>query len=157
SNAIAQSTIGRWLGDKLLHLDRRRTPPAWARQPFERVFARRATHQPRATSHHQPDTSHRSATSDQRPAASHQSLTTNRQPLTTSRPTVVLFNDTFTNFYHPEIGVAATELLEAAGLDVRLASHGCCGRPLISQGLLGEARALARANADCLYAAAQTG
>jgi len=157
SNAIAQSTIGRWLGDKLLHLDRRRTPPAWARQPFERVFVRRATHKQRATSHHQPDTSRRSATSDQRPAASHQSLTTNHQPLTTSRPTVVLFNDTFTNFYHPEIGVAATEVLEAAGLDVRLASHGCCGRPLISQGLLGEARALARANADSLYAAAQTG
>jgi FAD/FMN-containing dehydrogenase/Fe-S oxidoreductase len=144
SNAIARSTIGRWLGDKLLHLDRRRTSPAWARQPFERVFARRNSHQPLTTSH-------------QPIATSYQPLTTSYQLLTTGRPTVVLFNDTFTNFYHPEIGVAAAELLEAAGLRVRLASHGCCGRPLISQGLLGEARALARANAESLYADAQTG
>src|SRR5213078_4724356 len=51
-------------------------------------------------------------------------------------PAVVLFNDTFTNFNHPEIGVAAADVLDAAGVGVRLAPHGCCGRPLISQGLL---------------------
>ena len=36
------------------------------------------------------------------------------------------------------------DVLDAAGVGVRLAPHVCCGRPLISQGLLDEARALAR-------------
>jgi FAD/FMN-containing dehydrogenase/Fe-S oxidoreductase len=56
---------------------------------------------------------------------------------------VVLFNDTFTNYYSPAIGMSGVELLEAAGYDVELAPLGCCGRPLISQGLLGAARRLA--------------
>ncbi len=57
-----------------------------------------------------------------------------------------LFNDTFTNYFHPEIGLAARDVLKAAGLAVGLAANGCCGRPLISQGLLKEARELARRN-----------
>ena len=57
---------------------------------------------------------------------------TSRQP-----PRVVLFNDTFTNFYHPEIGDGRRRRARAGGVGVRLAPHGCCGRPLISQGLLG--------------------
>ena len=70
---------------------------------------------------------------------------------------LILFNDTFTNFNHPEIGVAAADVLEAAGVGVRLAAHGCCGRPLISQGLLGAARAAAQVNADALHDAALRG
>ena len=53
----------------------------------------------------------------------------------------VLFADTFTEYNEPEIGVAAFEVLERAGIGARLLPHGCCGRPLISQGLLEEARA----------------
>jgi Fe-S oxidoreductase len=70
---------------------------------------------------------------------------------------VILFNDTFTNFNHPEIGVAAADVLEAAGVGVRLVPHGCCGRPLISQGLLEEARAAASVNVDALFDAASRG
>ena len=55
-------------------------------------------------------------------------------------PDAVLFNDTFTNYYDPEIGLAAADVLEAAGLKVGLGPHACCGRPLISQGLLSAAR-----------------
>ena len=55
-------------------------------------------------------------------------------------PDAVLFNDTFTNYYDPEIGLAAADVLEAAGLTVGLGPHACCGRPLISQGLLAAAR-----------------
>jgi Fe-S oxidoreductase len=69
----------------------------------------------------------------------------------------VLFNDTFTNFSDPQIGVAATDVLTAAGCGVRLAPHVCCGRPLISQGLLDEARVLAEKNADALYDGAARG
>lgn len=53
---------------------------------------------------------------------------------------VTLFNDTFLNHYHPEVGVAAIEVLERGGCRVDVVRPGCCGRPLISQGLLKEAR-----------------
>ena len=53
--------------------------------------------------------------------------------------------------------MAAAAVLHAAGVSVRLASHGCCGRPLISQGLLDEARAAAQHTADALYEAASSG
>jgi len=74
-----------------------------------------------------------------------------------SHQSALLFADTFTNFNHPEIGVAAADVLASAGIDVRLASHGCCGRPMISQGLLDDARAAAAANADALHDAAARG
>ncbi|MEP7364883.1 MAG: FAD-linked oxidase C-terminal domain-containing protein [Acidobacteriota bacterium] len=60
----------------------------------------------------------------------------------------LLFADTFTNFYQPEIGLAAIAGMKAAGCTVGDAGNGCCGRPLISQGLLTEARELAAANAE---------
>ena len=66
---------------------------------------------------------------------------------TTSRHSlrrVVLFNDTFNTYNEPHIAIAATELLEAAGFDVLLPGHKCCGRPMISKGLVEEARAAAR-------------
>jgi FAD/FMN-containing dehydrogenase/Fe-S oxidoreductase len=56
---------------------------------------------------------------------------------------VLLFNDTFTNYYHPDIGIAAAEVMQAFGAAPALGPHVCCGRPLISQGLLNEATALA--------------
>jgi FAD/FMN-containing dehydrogenase/Fe-S oxidoreductase len=70
---------------------------------------------------------------------------------------VILFNDTFTNYNHPDIGIAATEVLRAAGREVVLLHHVCCGRPLISQGLLDEARRLASSNTDVLHDAAAAG
>ncbi len=57
-----------------------------------------------------------------------------------SRPRVVLLADTFTNFYEPQVGIAAIRVLEALGLSVELIASGCCGRPLISSGQLEEAR-----------------
>jgi FAD/FMN-containing dehydrogenase/Fe-S oxidoreductase len=66
---------------------------------------------------------------------------------------VLLFPDTFTNYHEPEIGLAAVELLERAGLGVTLGPPGlvCCGRPLISNGLLTEAVAHAAHNVALLY------
>ena len=56
------------------------------------------------------------------------------------RGSVVLFNDTFVTYNAPEIGRAAVELLEAAGYRVELVNKKCCGRPLISKGMLAEAK-----------------
>ena len=74
-----------------------------------------------------------------------------------SSPRAVLFADTFTNFSDPDIGVAALGVFEAAGIGTRLAPHGCCGRPLISQGFLSDARRLAFDNANALFDIANRG
>ncbi|HEY2151052.1 MAG TPA: FAD-linked oxidase C-terminal domain-containing protein [Vicinamibacterales bacterium] len=124
ANAAVHSRLGRWINEQVLGIDRRRTPPTFARQTFAQRFARRAASTPHA------------------------------QPAATD---VVLFNDTFTNFNHPDVGVAATDVLEAAGMRAGLLPHVCCGRPLISQGLLDEATKVAAQNTDVLYGAASAG
>ena len=68
-----------------------------------------------------------------------------------------LFVDTFTNHFHPSIGQAAFDVITRLGQGVTLAPNVCCGRPLISQGLLREARNHARQNANRLYAHASGG
>ena len=67
------------------------------------------------------------------------------------RPTVLLYPDTFTNFFDPEIGSAAVEVLESAGFRVELPRRLlCCGRPLYDHGFLGLAKKLLRQNLDAL-------
>ncbi len=75
----------------------------------------------------------------------------------TPEPRAVLFADTFTSHVEPEIGVAAFEVLDRAGIGAALAPHVCCGRPLISQGLLGDARDLAARNVAALFPRASQG
>lgn len=72
------------------------------------------------------------------------------RPATNGRRRVVLFHDCFMTYNYPEVGRAATELLEYAGYEVTLVEHACCGRPAISKGLLDEARRLARKNLTAL-------
>jgi FAD/FMN-containing dehydrogenase/Fe-S oxidoreductase len=64
---------------------------------------------------------------------------------------VALFNDTWTNYERPEIGEAATRLLAAAGARVLLPRVRCCGRPMLSVGLVDAARRNARSNLDALW------
>ena len=71
--------------------------------------------------------------------------------------TVALYNDTFMNYNYPEIGIAAVELLEAAGYEVELVNGACCGRPMISKGLLEQARQQARDNLGHLATFARRG
>ena len=112
ANAIAASPAARWMNEKLLDIDPRRTLPSWRSDTFARWSA-----------------SHAKAK---------------------GKP-VTLFNDTFTNHYDPEIGIAAVEVLERGGCSVNVVRPGCCGRPLISQGLLSDARAHAAKVVDALH------
>ena len=74
------------------------------------------------------------------------------------RPAVTLFNDTFTNHYDPEIGIAAVEVLERGGCRVDVVRPGCCGRPLISQGpAQRSARARGARSSTALYPIASRG
>jgi len=57
-----------------------------------------------------------------------------------ARP-VVLWPDTFTNYFASEVGAAAVQELEAAGFSVLVPrQHVCCGRPLYDYGFLDLAR-----------------
>jgi FAD/FMN-containing dehydrogenase/Fe-S oxidoreductase len=58
-------------------------------------------------------------------------------------PPVLLWPDTFTNYFEPGVGRAAVEVLESAGFRVELpAGPVCCGRPLYDYGMLPTARLL---------------
>lgn len=53
---------------------------------------------------------------------------------------VILLNDTFTEFLSPEIGIAATHVLQELGYEVIVPHWVCCGKPLLSKGLLVDAK-----------------
>ncbi|MGQ0732748.1 MAG: FAD-binding and (Fe-S)-binding domain-containing protein [Acidobacteriota bacterium] len=129
SNLMASSALGRWSLERAIGVDRRRAPPVWARRTFGRSMARRA------------------ASSQVRAPG----------PASSTRSPVHVFADTFTEYADPHIGLAAVDVLEAAGFSCRALPHVCCGRPLISQGLLGEARVLATSNVERLHEIARRG
>jgi len=58
-----------------------------------------------------------------------------------ARPRVLLWADTSNNYFHPEVALAAVEVLEAAGYRVDIPRERlCCGRPLYDHGMLDLAR-----------------
>src|SRR5262249_39108898 len=78
-------------------------------------------------------------------------------PPTAGQP-VVLFVDTYVEYNHPALGQVAVKVLEAAGCRVEIAKRqGCCGRPMISKGLLASARDAAARNLDVLAPYAECG
>jgi Fe-S oxidoreductase len=63
-------------------------------------------------------------------------------PATGGSREVILWADTFNNYFHPETARAALEVLRDAGFKVRVSQrHLCCGRPLYDFGMLDRARA----------------
>ena len=58
-----------------------------------------------------------------------------------SMPKVLLWPDTWNNYFHPSALTAAKRVLESAGFQVQVPSgHICCGRPLYDFGFLPQAR-----------------
>jgi Fe-S oxidoreductase len=108
-------------------IDERRPLPAFARQSFRRWFTERRTgaSQPGASQHAAGDGS------GGQPSAG---AAAGRKP-------VLLWVDTFTNAFTPEVGQAAVTVLEAAGYEVRITPRQvCCGLTWISTGQLDGAR-----------------
>ena len=128
SNWVGNSAPARWLFERLVGIHRNRQLPPFARETFPRWFARHARR--------------RAAGSVPGPGRPRQ---------------VVLFHDTYTTYNYPELGQAAVKVLEAAGCEVTLADQKCCGRPMISKGLLRQARENAAYNVDRLSRYAERG
>jgi FAD/FMN-containing dehydrogenase/Fe-S oxidoreductase len=127
ANWMTAVPFNRWLMEKVAGIDRRRPLPALAEETFTDWFRKRESLRKRL-------------------------VTT--QAL---RGEVVLFHDTFVTYNTPEIGRAAVQLLEAAGYQVVLVERKCCGRPLISKGMLTEARDNAAWNVERLHPYAARG
>ncbi|OAI53059.1 hypothetical protein AYO44_16325, partial [Planctomycetaceae bacterium SCGC AG-212-F19] len=144
SNWIARSRLGRWLNEKVFGIDRRRLPPQFISRMFFSEYASR----------HLERVSRR---------ASHP---------------VLFFADTFVNCHEPHVGVAVMHLFRRfrcaptlavprEGLPSPLPSNitdslplldlRCCGRPLISNGMLDQAVVNARHNVERLNAWAAAG
>ena len=111
-NALMDKRVVRVLAEKMLGIDADRTLPAFARQTLSCWYNQHKT---------------KKALSDGN------SRKGNGQ-------TVVLFNDTYTQYNQPEVGRAAIEVLETAGYSVILATLGDSQRTAISQGLLDQAK-----------------
>jgi FAD/FMN-containing dehydrogenase/Fe-S oxidoreductase len=76
------------------------------------------------------------------------------RPLTT----VLLWADTFNNYFLPSTAQAAAEVLQAAGFDVLVPrAHLCCGRPLYDVGMLDRAKSLLLRVMDELYVEIEDG
>ncbi|MEU6867800.1 FAD-binding and (Fe-S)-binding domain-containing protein [Streptomyces sp. NPDC046876] len=72
-------------------------------------------------------------------------------PAVPAGPEVLLWPDTFTEFLAPQVGRAAVEVLEDAGLRVGLpGGRVCCGLTYLSTGRLDRARATVRRTLDAL-------
>ncbi len=66
-------------------------------------------------------------------------------------PTVMLWPDTWNNYFLPETARAAVQILEAAGFRVTIPARPlCCGRPLYDYGMLDTAKRLLRDVLDVL-------
>ena len=127
-NPWLDNGLVRAMNELLFGIDRRRSLPAWAATTLQKAWRARAD-----------DGSGLAAAGASR------------------RMEVALFADTFTNYFDPDVGLAAADVLEAAGFGVRLGPDACCGRPLISQGLLDEARERAAFVVGQLHPIAATG
>jgi Fe-S oxidoreductase len=71
---------------------------------------------------------------------------------------VLLWIDTFNNYFHPETSCAALDVLEHAGFTVKCPQDVlCCGRPLYDFGMLAEAKRYLKKTMDVLGAEIDAG
>lgn len=74
----------------------------------------------------------------------------NKQKKKNKEIDIYLFNDTFTEFFSPEVGKATVEVLMLLGYTVEVLPHICCGRTYLSKGMLKQAKKQALAVVEML-------
>jgi Fe-S oxidoreductase len=134
-NLTTQLPFLRDISKLVAGMPRQRTIPAFAPETFKNWFHR--THPGRAREAGKNGLGRRSSSS----AASE--LPLSARALVPEGPSVLLWPDTFNNYFHPATAKAAVEVLEAAGFRVIVPrANLCCGRPLYDHGMLDRAQAL---------------
>jgi FAD/FMN-containing dehydrogenase/Fe-S oxidoreductase len=115
-NFINRRSIVKLLLNRILGLAPQRQMPQFAAMSFQRWLRDRQVVKPSQGANHSPSNG-------------------------SGKPEVVLWVDTFNNYFHPETSRAALEVLEDAGFQVTTSQqHLCCGRPLYDFGMLDEAK-----------------
>ncbi|MGH7187108.1 MAG: heterodisulfide reductase-related iron-sulfur binding cluster, partial [Pseudomonadota bacterium] len=133
STWMTQLAPARWVLERIAGVDRRRPLPPFARQTFDTWWKGR-----------------NGGRNPERHAASSTGAASGRTK-------VALFADTFMRFNYPEIGHAAVRLFESLGYEVIVPNVTCCGRPMISKGLLSAAKTHAQDNLAALLPLARAG
>jgi FAD/FMN-containing dehydrogenase/Fe-S oxidoreductase len=112
ANGLARFPLTNAIAKRVLHIHPNRKLPQLARRPFR-------------------------ASIERTPSVEEPSVGRN----SSSAKDVLLWADTFTNYFQPYIAVAAHDVLSDAGFRVRvLDRHVCCGRPLYDFGMLDKAK-----------------
>ncbi|MEX2399154.1 MAG: FAD-linked oxidase C-terminal domain-containing protein, partial [Rhodothermales bacterium] len=153
ANAVMRSSAVRAMMERTLGISRERELPPFASEPFTDWFERHQASNRRGDA----VASGNGATTTAADRTGNESARRAESNGRGARPRVVLFNDTFNTYNTPHVAIAATEVLEAAGFEVVLPGHFCCGRPMISKGLVDEARAAAADTVAHLHAFAEEG
>jgi len=126
------SDIVKFLG----HIPPQRRIPAFAPESFKQWFFRTCSH-----GHIRPSAERDSGWRGSSCAAN--KSTSGDEALTSEAPPVLLWADTFNNYFLPATARAAVEVLETAGFRVLVPQANlCCGRPLYDFGMLDRAESL---------------
>jgi FAD/FMN-containing dehydrogenase/Fe-S oxidoreductase len=141
-NASLRAAPAAALAKRLGGIDHRRDLPRFATRSFRRWFAARAAAGATAAG---------ATTAAAGAAGAGPGAAAGRKP-------VLLWVDTFTNAFSPQVGKAAVAVLEAAGYEVRTTSQNvCCGLTWISTGQLDGARRQLRRTLRALQPALDAG
>jgi FAD/FMN-containing dehydrogenase/Fe-S oxidoreductase len=149
-NLTTQLPFLRDLSKLVAGIPKQRAIPAFAPQTFKTWFERRSF----ARRTGRPANKIRKGTASAVPY----SAETTRALAPEDASPVLLWPDTFTNYFQPAIAKAAVDVLEAAGFQVVVPKANlCCGRPLYDHGMLDRARALLLQILDELSPAIEAG
>jgi len=129
ANFVLRNRLLRLIGEVTVGIHRRAPLPLYAGQPFRSRWRRRGG----------------------RVGA------TSEAPLPPPDRAVVYFHGCAANYYEPHVADAAVAVLARNGYEVIAPPQVCCGLPLISNGLYGQARARARENLVTLAGYARQG
>ncbi|MEV6556881.1 FAD-binding and (Fe-S)-binding domain-containing protein [Nocardia sp. NPDC051756] len=134
ANRLAGSAVLRRIGLRAAGIDPRRAVPRLADRSFRRMWRDFGGVVPLAG-----------------PSLDAADTSTTATEAGTGQPDVMLWVDTFTDAFDPEIALAAAQLVQSLGYRVRIpARRVCCGLTWISTGQLDGARARLRATLDAL-------
>ncbi len=156
ANPILDFKPLRALMETALGISAKRSLPHYAKQRFDRWFAKRSgsAGAPPAVSRASRDTPSNAIganSSQENKSIFGEAPKTAGGAPALPRGEVILWDDTFVRYHEPHIGIAAVKVLEALGFEVVLVKNRrCCGRPAFSQGNLGAAAKLAKHNVGLL-------
>jgi FAD/FMN-containing dehydrogenase/Fe-S oxidoreductase len=136
ANLATQLPFVRDISKLIAGIPIQRAIPAFAPESFKSWFFRRQRGGPSDSGHQSKSQPKPKEGLDGAPAGG-------ASPRNAAAPLVLLWPDTFTNYFQPGIAKAAVEVLETAGFRVIVPKVNlCCGRPLYDHGMLDRAQSL---------------